>query len=85
MCHENVWPLYQCSRQPKLSKAALTRTSRMNYLSSPPLVIAYALAGTMDFDFENEPLGNDPDGTPVYLQDIWARSGRSSGYDRSVD
>ena len=44
---------------------------KMNYLASPPLVIAYALAGTMDFDFENEPLGNDPDGTPVYLQDIW--------------
>ncbi len=44
---------------------------KMNYLASPPLVIAYALAGTMDFDFENEPLGNDTDGKAVYLRDIW--------------
>ncbi len=44
---------------------------KMNYLASPPLVIAYALAGTMDFDFENEPLGTDTDGDPVYLRDIW--------------
>jgi aconitate hydratase len=44
---------------------------KMNYLASPPLVIAYALAGTMDFDFENQPLGTDTDGTPVFLRDIW--------------
>jgi aconitate hydratase len=44
---------------------------KMNYLASPPLVIAYALAGTMDFDFETEPLGTDPDGAPVFLRDIW--------------
>lgn len=44
---------------------------KMNYLASPPLVIAYALAGTMDFDFGAEPLGTDPDGAPVYLHDIW--------------
>ena len=44
---------------------------KMNYLASPPLVIAYALAGTMDFDFESEPLGHDTDGDPVYLRDIW--------------
>jgi aconitate hydratase len=44
---------------------------KMNYLASPPLVIAYALAGTMDFDFESEPLGNDQDGKPVFLKDIW--------------
>ncbi|MGO1593733.1 MAG: aconitate hydratase AcnA, partial [Ancrocorticia sp.] len=44
---------------------------KMNYLASPPLVIAYALAGTMDFDFENEALGNDMDGAPVFLRDIW--------------
>ncbi|MGH3975726.1 MAG: aconitate hydratase, partial [Pseudonocardiaceae bacterium] len=43
----------------------------MNYLASPPLVIAYALAGTMDFDFSSEPLGIDRDGNPVYLTDIW--------------
>jgi aconitate hydratase len=44
---------------------------KMNYLASPPLVIAYALAGTMDFDFENQPLGQDTDGTDVFLRDIW--------------
>ncbi|MEU8639393.1 aconitate hydratase [Amycolatopsis sp. NPDC048633] len=44
---------------------------KMNYLASPPLVIAYALAGTMDFDFANQPLGQDTDGTDVFLKDIW--------------
>ena len=44
---------------------------KMNYLASPPLVIAYALAGTMDFDFENQPLGKDSDGVDVYLADLW--------------
>ncbi len=44
---------------------------KMNYLASPPLVIAYALAGSMNFDFENDPLGDDSDGNPVYLKDIW--------------
>ncbi|MBC7298882.1 MAG: aconitate hydratase, partial [Demequina sp.] len=44
---------------------------KMNYLASPPLVIAYALAGTMDFDFETEPLGQDPEGNDVFLKDIW--------------
>jgi aconitate hydratase len=44
---------------------------KMNYLASPPLVIAYALAGTMDFDFETQPLGTDNEGKDVYLKDIW--------------
>ena len=44
---------------------------KMNYLASPPLVIAYALAGTMDFDFESDPLGTDADGNDVFLKDIW--------------
>lgn len=44
---------------------------KMNYLASPPLVIAYALAGTMDIDFEKEPLGYSQEGEPVYLRDIW--------------
>lgn len=44
---------------------------KMNYLASPPLVIAYALAGTMDFDFETQPLGEDTAGNDVYLKDIW--------------
>ncbi|MCD2261853.1 aconitate hydratase [Dietzia aurantiaca] len=47
---------------------------KMNYLASPPLVIAYAIAGTMDFDFEADALGNDKDGNPVYLKDIWPSS-----------
>ncbi|MBF6262303.1 aconitate hydratase AcnA [Nocardia farcinica] len=44
---------------------------KMNYLASPPLVIAYALAGTMDFDFETDPLGKDTEGNDVFLRDIW--------------
>ena len=44
---------------------------KMNYLASPPLVIAYALAGTMDFDFASQPLGQDTDGKDVFLEDIW--------------
>ena len=44
---------------------------RANYLASPPLVVAYALAGRMDFDIVNEPLGKDKGGKPVYLRDIW--------------
>ena len=42
-----------------------------NYLASPPLVVAYALAGTVDIDLEREPLGTGTDGRPVYLRDIW--------------
>lgn len=42
-----------------------------NYLASPPLVVAYALAGRIDIDFEAEPLQEDPNGNPVYLRDIW--------------
>ncbi len=48
---------------------------RLNYLASPPLVVAYALAGSMDFDIANEPLGTGTDGEPVYLRDIWPSSG----------
>ncbi|MBH0774820.1 aconitate hydratase [Nocardia bovistercoris] len=44
---------------------------KMNYLASPPLVIAYALAGSMDFDFEVDALGKDTDGNSVFLKDIW--------------
>jgi aconitate hydratase len=44
---------------------------RANYLASPPLVVAYALAGTMDFDMQRDPLGNDQQGQPVFLKDIW--------------
>jgi len=44
---------------------------RANYLASPPLVVAYALAGRMDVDFETEPLGTGKDGKPVFLRDVW--------------
>jgi aconitate hydratase len=44
---------------------------KMNYLASPPLVVAYALAGTMDIDLDREPLGTDSEGKPVLLADIW--------------
>jgi aconitate hydratase len=44
---------------------------RANYLASPPLVVAYALAGSMNIDLTREPLAEDPDGKPVYLKDIW--------------
>ena len=44
---------------------------KMNYLASPPLVVAYALAGSMDVDLFNDPLGQDTDGNDVFLKDIW--------------
>ena len=44
---------------------------KANYLASPPLVVAYALAGTVDIDMSSEPLGTGSDGAPVYLKDIW--------------
>jgi len=44
---------------------------KMNYLASPPLVVAYALAGTMDWDPDSEPLGQDPQGVDVFLRDLW--------------
>src|SRR4029077_11192851 len=44
---------------------------RANYLASPPLVVAYALAGRVDMDLHTEPLGDDANGRPVYLKDIW--------------
>ena len=53
------------------SRAGYNPDVRMNYLASPPLVVAYALAGSMDFDITGEPLGTGTDGPPVYLRDIW--------------
>ena len=59
---------------------------KMNYLASPPLVIAYALAGTMDFDFERQPLGQDTDGNDVYLKDIWPDAAEvQKTIDESID
>ena len=45
--------------------------TRANYLASPPLVVAYALAGRGDIDFEKEPIGKGKDGKDIYLRDIW--------------
>ncbi len=45
--------------------------TRLNYLASPPLVVAYALCGTVDIDLTSDPLDHDPQGNPVYLRDIW--------------
>ncbi|HEY1567211.1 MAG TPA: aconitase family protein, partial [Solirubrobacteraceae bacterium] len=47
---------------------------KMNYLASPPLCVAYAIAGTMDIDLYDDPLGEDKDGNPVFLKDIWPGS-----------
>jgi len=59
---------------------------KMSYLASPPLVIAYALAGTMDFDFDAQPLGTDSDGQEVYLADIWPDADEvQSTIDSSID
>ncbi len=45
--------------------------TKANYLASPPLVVAYAIAGTVNTNLLEDPLGTDPDGNPVYLKDIW--------------
>ena len=66
------WP--RCCRATATSRAASTPTCGMNYLASPPLVVAYALAGTMDIDLYTEPLGTAPTAQPVYLRDIWPTS-----------
>jgi len=52
-------------------EARISPNVRANYLASPPLVVAFALAGRADIDLASEPLGNDPAGDPVYLRDIW--------------
>ena len=59
---------------------------KMNYLASPPLVIAYALAGSMDFDFERQALGQDTEGNDVYLRDIWPDAAEvQKTIDESID
>jgi aconitate hydratase len=45
--------------------------TKANFLASPPLVVAFAIAGTVNIDFENDPLGQDKDGKDIYLKDIW--------------
>jgi aconitate hydratase len=59
---------------------------KMNYLASPPLVIAYALAGTMNFDFESQALGTDQEGNDVFLADIWPSAAEvQKTIDSSID
>jgi aconitate hydratase len=59
---------------------------KMNYLASPPLVIAYALAGSMNFDFETDPLGQDSEGNDVFLKDIWPDASEvQATIDSSID
>jgi aconitate hydratase len=52
---------------------------RANYLASPPLVVAYAIAGNMDMDLTTEPLGHDPNGKPVFLRDVWPTQAEVQG------
>jgi aconitate hydratase len=52
-------------------EARINPLVKANYLASPPLVVAYALAGRIDIDLYHEPIGHDPNGQPVYLRDIW--------------
>jgi aconitate hydratase len=59
---------------------------KANYLASPPLVVAYALAGTTDIDLTQEPLGTDPNGSPVYLKDIWPTQAEvAAEYDKALN
>src|SRR6266478_547974 len=75
-------PVSQAVKKENLTVAAVLSGNRnfegrvnpqvkANYLASPPLVVAYALAGRVDIDLQNDPLGNDRDGKPVYLREIW--------------
>ena len=57
---------------------------RANYLASPPLVVAYALAGRIDFDFEKDPLGKGKDGKPVFLKDLWPSAQEVDGVVRQA-
>ncbi|CAG2197405.1 ACO [Mytilus edulis] len=58
--------------------------TRANYLASPPLVIAYALAGTVLIDFETEPLGTNSEGKPIFLQDIWPTRSQIQEVEKAV-
>ena len=78
-------PISQAIREQELIMASILSGNRnfegrihpevqMNYLASPPLVVAYAIAGTMEIDLYHDPLGSDREGKPVYLRDIWPDS-----------
>ena len=62
-----------------ISKAAFIALVKHNFLASPPLVVAYALAGNMEVDLFNDPLGHDQDGNPVFMKDIWPSQAEVQG------
>jgi aconitase A len=66
-----TWPLLQSSRGNRNFEGRVNPHVRANYLASPPLVVAYALAGNINMNLSTEPLGTGKDGKPVYLKDIW--------------
>jgi aconitate hydratase len=70
-CIGNSGPLPDAISGNRNFEGRINPDVKMNYLASPPLVVAYALAGTMDVDITTEPLGTGSDGQPVYLNDIW--------------
>ena len=78
------WWSPRCSPATATSRGASIPQVRASFLASPPLVVAYALAGTVDIDLNNDPLGYDPNGEPVFLRDIWPTPGGDPGDDRRV-
>ena len=70
-CAIAAWWSARCCRAIAISKGRIQQDVRANYLASPPLVVAYALAGSLNVDLTTEPLGTGQDGRPVYLKDIW--------------
>ena len=66
-----TWSSPACCRGNRNFEGRINPEVRANYLMSPPLVVAYALAGRIDIDLDKEPLGNGRDGKPVFLRDIW--------------
>ena len=69
-----VQPFCHGRNKLRVFEARIHPEVKANYLASPPLVVAYALAGRMDIDLLNEPLGQDDDGNDVFLHDIWPTS-----------
>jgi aconitate hydratase len=66
-----IWWWVRCSRGTATLKGRVSPHTKANYLASPPLVVAYAIAGNLAIDFKTDPIGQDADGRPVYLKDIW--------------
>ena len=71
-----IWRWLQSYRAIEISKGRIHGQVKASYLVSPPLCVAYALAGTVKCDLTMDPLGTDADGKPVYLKDIWPTARR---------